>query len=481
MDSNNRFQQNWKPIALTFAGIIAAIGIATSIVVTHNQTESAAKPPKPVLGDYVAFAWNTIGMKCVSDNDKYFAMHTPGNDLWVQVVKRGDPPAIVTDGIQVEYRAPENHNDPSKTINFWDYAKFTMHKEIPKNVGKSGNASDTGILKLNGEKKAFTALGIPISPYTDDGQIEPYVMYDVSVKGTDGTELIRTKAGLPSSAEVSCYKCHSGGEAEDGIGLSDKTARNILMAHDKNQGTNLLAEAEAGRPQNCLDCHSAANVNAKGKEGVLSMSAAMHGKHAQFMSGNTEQTCASCHPTSKTGQVRCERSVHTSFGMDCQSCHGTLEEHAVSLLTAQKELPAAQRLLKWLEERLPENTKVVGRTPWAQEPDCLSCHTNYGKTDLNADSYGHWTAGMQANYRFTADASGMMCASCHGSPHLQYPTNTLFGYDLNIQPVQYQGLAAPIGANGNCTVCHLTEPKDKNYHHPNMGQAFIAPPSVPTE
>ena len=57
-----------------------------------------------------------------------------------------------------------------------------------------------------------------------------------------------------------------------------------------------------------------------------------------------------------------------------------------------------------------------------------------------------------------------VCGGCHGSPHAIYPATDRD----NVLPLQYMKEAQPMGANGNCTVCHI-EAMDTPMHHDNMG------------
>ena len=73
-------------------------------------------------------------------------------------------------------------------------------------------------------------------------------------------------------------------------------------------------------------------------------------------------------------------------------------------------------------------------------------------------------------YRMRTDDTGrLQCVACHGATHATYPAlNTKFGADRdNIQPLQYQGNRRPIGAEGNCKVCHVIDMED-SIHHPGM-------------
>ncbi|MGZ5453434.1 MAG: hypothetical protein ACXW2R_04320, partial [Candidatus Aminicenantales bacterium] len=43
---------------------------------------------------YVAFAWNDLGMHCLNPTYDQGVILPPYNTVWVQVVKRGNPPQI---------------------------------------------------------------------------------------------------------------------------------------------------------------------------------------------------------------------------------------------------------------------------------------------------------------------------------------------------------------------------------------------------
>jgi hypothetical protein len=116
--------------------------------------------------------------------------------------------------------------------------------------------------------------------------------------------------------------------------------------------------------------------------------------------------------------------------------------------------------------------EVVGRVPWLQEPDCLTCHTDeFIRPDpVGVSAYNVWTEPGAGLYRMrTDDTERLQCEACHGSPHATYPThNRWFGDDLdNIQPLQYQGNRRPFGGDASCEVCHGMEMED-SIHHAGM-------------
>ena len=81
-----------------------------------------------------------------------------------------------------------------------------------------------------------------------------------------------------------------------------------------------------------------------------------------------------------------------------------------------------------------------------------------------------WVMDSEQLFRLGRDESGLLaCLGCHGPAHATYPTySDMYGEDRdNIQPLQYQGNRRPIGAGGNCKVCHGVDMED-SIHHENM-------------
>jgi hypothetical protein len=48
---------------------------------------------------YVVRAWNDLGMHCLNPSYDKLVILPPYNTLWAQVLQRGSPPRIVTQGI----------------------------------------------------------------------------------------------------------------------------------------------------------------------------------------------------------------------------------------------------------------------------------------------------------------------------------------------------------------------------------------------
>lgn len=424
---------------------------------------------------YVLLAWNNMGMHCLSDSDPWWVILPPANDLHAQLIRRGELPEVVTEDVTLVYRVEPGFAHPEKEVAFWKHARsnFGLAKDLPEGEGLSGNRV-SGEMKLEADKMMFAATLIPLVPYAE-GRYNPYPVFTVEALDKNRELLARTRVVVPTSSEMGCAKCHGGGWRVEGrAGFTEETSRRILKVHDKHSGTDLLAAAEAGNPRLCQSCHRDPVLGTAGQPGLLNFPAAIHGWHANYLTGRGADACAMCHPSDPAGPTTCLRGAHAD-SLDCTHCHGTLEDHALSLLKPEDEAgkTGAARLMAHLTPRtVADRDTIVGRTPWFQQPDCTSCHTEaFIRPDPGeASAFNRWTEGIEGLYRVRADDTGsLQCAACHGAPHAEYPArNRWFGADRdNLQPLQYQGSRRPIGAGGRCTVCHIIAMED-GIHHEGM-------------
>lgn len=420
--------------------------------------------------EYVLLVWNDLGMHCVSDDEKYFSFLPPANTLNAQLFKRGPIPQVITEGVNLVYEVEPMHAHPEKHSMFWKYSKEIFGKEIPEGKGLAGKSvNDT--MDVHGNH--FAADFIPVIAYRDDNLYNPYPMFTIkAVDKKTGKVLITTKAVTPTSTEMGCKNCHGGDFAWNGIsGVSDETSENILAAHDRYNGTTLLADARNGHPHLCQSCHADPAVGAPGKTGILNFSSAVHGFHANYLTNMDNSSCNMCHPSSAEGNTKCFRGRHSATAVNCTNCHGRLEDHALSLLVAQPNIPQSKILSANLEPVfVKDKASVNPRTPWLNEPDCKGCHTNFSirKDGYSGTAYNKWAPGFSDLYRNRTDEHGVMCISCHGSTHAVYGAQNIYEKQRdNMQPLQYQNMAGTIGTYNNCAVCH-TVPMKYNGHHRNM-------------
>ncbi len=359
-------------------------------------------------GTYKILAWNDLGMHCYSRDFADLAVLPPYNTLWVQVVKVGDPPELVTSGITVEYSYPDNTYSVGKT-NFWDYDQALFGVDLPPNVGLK-NKGLSGTMDLSGDH--FVAEGIPITEFSDSAPTvrQPYQLATVVVKDATTHEVLTSiQVVTPTSSEMRCDTCHGDtGIAKPSL-PTGKVETNILQLHDENAGTTLMAS----RPVLCASCHASNALGAAGQPGIKNLSKSMHEKHASVVP-STLDGCYNCHPGPQT---RCLRDVMaTEEGMTCVSCHGGL------------------------------GTVATNPNPWLHEPRCDSCH-NSGR--FNQD---------QALYRFSKGHGGLYCESCHDSTHAVAPSREA---NDAIKFNQLQGKNGPIE---ECSVCHSPVPGSGGPH-----------------
>ncbi len=373
----------------------------------------AACAPSPVIvpvtyGEYSVFAWNDLGMHCLSPSYDQIVILPPYNTLVAQVVKRGSPPQLVTAGITVEYSVENNTRSVGKRSygQFWTYSMelfgtlFGLSGDLPDNVGLKGKKLVDGMdLTTVGTSDVFMAEGIPVVPVDDSNTWNPYQVAVITVKDGSGTVIATTKTTIPTSDEINCLRCHD-------------SFADIIDEHESGIG--------ATRPVLCARCHGspAIGTSGPGSSGKY-LSQAIHGRHA----GEGAQ-CYDCHPGATT---KCNRSTrHTTANGNCTQCHGSLSTVASSIGS--------------------------GRTPWEEEPKCVACHTGVPgvdttgpvpPADLYRNSFGH---------------GGMSCAACHGSPHAMIPTNKVGSFTdwESYQAQQYQGYSGIVKSMGSCGVCHPT-------------------------
>lgn len=376
---------------------------------------SSASQPPVVDDQYIILGWNDLGMHCYNRDFKDLAVLPPYNNLWAQVVLRGDPPEIITSTVTVKYSFPDNTYSVGKT-NFWNYAQQLFNVSLAPNVGLAGKGLSGG---MDQKVDHFVAEGIPLTEYDDSDpntrqpyQLATLVVYDKA----SGKELARNQVVAPVSTEMHCDYCHSdNGEGNEDI-ATGVVEQNILTAHDREHQSEYPAghtgSLMSRRPVLCAECHSSNALGAPGAAGVPSLSHAIHSLHAEEVP-STLEGCYSCHPGPTT---QCLRDVMSQRGMTCIDCHGGLDQVKLN----------------------PD--------PWLNEPRCSNCHKD--------PKY----AQDQALYRQSSGHGGLYCEACHDSTHAiaqsREPRDAIKFVNLQGHP----------GTLETCTVCHLTQPQGTSPH-----------------
>ena len=453
--------------------------------------------------------WNNLGMHCMDSDYSVFTILPPYNTIEAQLIVGG---RLVTNGTgyTVTYQALR---DPSGSINttaigkgnFYTYTPW-LYGALEPDQGLLGwpmpgpaNIPQTNIFETFNEPVhgIFTrvnwwrAEGIPITPYDDAMQKNPYPLMRMIARNSANQPIATNDVVLPVSDEMDCRVCHASGTQVDAEpaagwvwnGLPERDYRlNILRLHDERQfaqNATFYAAALAannynpaglyrrvtaeGKPVLCALCHASEALQTAGYPGVPSLTSSVHSKHASVMDPDLNITldnsanraaCYRCHPGSTTrclrGAMGSAIAADGSMEMQCQSCHG--------------------------------NMSAVGspsRVGWIMEPNCQSCHTgtatsNSGQiryTSSFTDTSG--TVRVPANqtfattpntpptsdpplnlslYRFSIGHGGLQCSACHGSTHAEFPSSHA---NDNLRNIGLQGHA---GMMSDCTACHTNSP-----------------------
>ena len=357
--------------------------------------------------NYVVLSWNDVGMHFYVRSFQDLAVLPPGNNLWAQVIKVGNPPQIVTSGITVTYSFPDNTYSVGKS-NFWTYFNQFLGMAFLPNIGLKGKGL-SGTMDLQVDH--FQAVGIPLTEFRDSDLINPYPYQLANIVVTDNTSkavLSQTTVVAPVSTEMHCGNCHSDG----GVGgvATGRVETNILTLHDDINGTGLMNR----RPVVCAECHSSNAIGAQGDAGLPSLSNAIHFRHAGIVTQDMNG-CYSCHPGPQTKFLR--DVMLQKKGLTCNNCHGTM------------------------------STVAQNPSPWLNEPRCDS-----------AACHGSAFAQDQPLYRNSKGHGAVYCAGCHDSAHAIAPSREP---NDRIKFVNLQGYPQTLG---KCTVCHSSWPTTPGPH-----------------
>ena len=438
-------------------------------------------------------AWNNLGMHCMDDDFSIFAILPPYNTVLAQVVTGTNGTATRRDGtgIYVKYLAVLDAENSINTTsigknNFWDFTGQMLGAALPPDEGLSLPGASPGATMpgagnppkpMNYESTPgwFVAWGIPITPYDDNLQLNPYPLMHVTATGA--VPAASTDIVLPVSVEMNCRACHSSGSGPAARPAADwewdpvptrDYRLNILRLHDELRFaemaatyTNILADkgfnvaglyatvVQDGKPFLCAACHQSEAIPGSGYAGVPPLTEAVHALHAGVADPDTgvllgltdnRSACYRCHPAVAT---------NGTLAMQCQDCHG-----GMALVGA------------------------TNRTGWLDEPNCQACHTgdavtNSGRirfdnvfsdtngtlrepvnrrfaTTSNAPSANH------SLFRFSKGHGGLYCSACHGSTHAEFPS--AFRND-NVANLQRQG---HVGQLSECSACHGATPATTN-------------------
>ena len=467
------------------------------LVAAVAARQMTAGPVGGPTGDWTLIGWNDLGMHCMDSDYEVFSILPPFNTVVAQVVDANGDLVDLPAGTTVTYRGVA---DPSGSINlssagktnFWDHVRDLFGVNLPVDSGLAGNDMPgefnlEGTLHFDAGLGWFTAEGIPITPYDDNGAKNYYPMVRLEVRDPAGVSRATTDVVLPVSDEMDCRACHASGagpQAQPAGGwVADSNFErdfrlNILRLHDErhagepeytaalaNYSYNASGLFETvntdGRAILCATCHRSNALPGTGFGTISPLTTAVHAGHDDaidpftgMLLGNSENraSCYTCHPGSETRCLRGAMGAAVAsdglLSMQCQSCHGGMAD-----------------------------VGSTAREGWFEEPACQSCHTgsatqNNGQiryasvfepdgservavSSLFATNPDTPAAGLDL-YRFSSGHGGLQCSACHGSTHAVYPSAHA---NDNEQSLALQG---HVGTLVDCTACHASMPSTVN-------------------
>ena len=461
----------------------------------------AATPPNPPQDRYAVIAWNDLGMHCMDTDYSVFAILPPYNNLHAQLIDR-QTGKTVTSKVMLYYQAtPDTQGSINTTsiakTNFWDYSGDLFGVVLKPDFGLAGNPVQSrkpAPLAYDPAGGLWKANGIPTIPYDDKGDANRYPMVKVTATDRKGKVLAITKTVLPVSDELACSHCHASGTGDPAAKPSPDWVndpepakdwkRNILLLHDNRNladpacapalaqnhydSAGLLATSDAGTSVLCANCHSSNALGTKGVGNIKQLSTSIHSWHAvKAMDDNTgmplgqtmDRTgCYYCHPGSTTlclrGAMGIAKYPDGSLKLECQSCHGSMNQ-----------------------------VGAPDRKAWVDLPQCQDCHYQaadgkYVRDTSALDANGNFKnmpsifSSGGALYKLAATHGTMQCESCHGSTHAEYATANA---NDNVQSILLQ---KHTGMVSECTVCHQNDQRVTHNGGPHglhsIGQVYIS-------
>ncbi len=152
-----------------------------------------------------------------------YAILPPYNTIHAQLVKSSGVLVTSASGITVIYEAVA---DPSGSINthsdwktnFWKFAQPLFGTTLASGVGLTGYAmpgknNTPQAMTFEAAQDWFTATAIPLTPYDDSGNNNPYPVMRLTARDSSGATLATTVIVLPVSDEMSGRLCHASGSS----------------------------------------------------------------------------------------------------------------------------------------------------------------------------------------------------------------------------------------------------------------------------
>ncbi|HEU5396757.1 MAG TPA: hypothetical protein VFV81_06295, partial [Verrucomicrobiae bacterium] len=206
--------------------------------------------------------WNNLGMHCMDSDYSVFSILPPYNTIEAQLIVNG---LLVTNGsgytVTYEAVADPTGSFNSTSLNKGNFYTYTaqLYAPLPVNMGLAGwampgvNNIPQAMLFEQTNYPApgaaplvnwFRAEGIPLTPYDDSFNRNPYPMMRLVARDSGNQIIATNNIVLPISDEMDCSACHASGSYTNGRPntgwVYDSNPQrdyrlNILLLHDERQ------------------------------------------------------------------------------------------------------------------------------------------------------------------------------------------------------------------------------------------------------
>ncbi len=292
--------------------------------------------------------------------------------------------------------------------------------------------------------KWFSAEGLPMAPFDDQGRENPYPLMRFQAKtNADGRVVASLDAVVPVAGESDCKSCHVGFPTGDGSAVkrlpSPTTAAqdpmkgkviawaseewaadvNILRLHDAMHATKLYSgysatTGVATKPVACQSCHytpalDLLHLGPQDAHGLTqtahgSMSRVMHASHGKLKKADGTPLFAVMPPPNDPRRTKDQATKpinafeQATLDGSCYACHpgkrteclrGTMAGAGIvcqdchgSMTQVGDDFSRAKPGGAFILRSDYYTNASTPRVPWANEPGCGSCHTGDAVSNL---------------------------------------------------------------------------------------------------
>ncbi len=182
-------------------------------------------PGRAGAANTVLVGWSEVGLHELDASDfSLYSLMPPYSTVHAQLISGGKLVTNAT-GFTVTYQAVADATGSINSTsqgkgNFYQYAPALFGVALSPDQGLAGfgmpganNLPQT--MAFDATQRCFTATGIPVTPYDDQGRKNSYPLMRLAARDASGTVLATTDLVLPVTDEMDCRACHGSGTQTD--------------------------------------------------------------------------------------------------------------------------------------------------------------------------------------------------------------------------------------------------------------------------